>query len=45
MRKQIKAVLAETAKEVNLHNEEKKRHSDFIEVGRKSVALNSQSIS
>jgi len=43
VRRQIKAVEAETAREVNLHNEEKKRHSDFIEVGRKKVvALNSQ---
>jgi len=43
VRRQIKAVQAETAREVNLHNEEKKRHSDFIEVGRKKVvALNSQ---
>lgn len=43
IRRQIKAVEAEATKEVKLHNEEKKRHADFIEVGRKKVvALNSQ---
>ena len=43
VRRQAKAVEAETAREVKLHDEEKKRHADFIEVGRKKViALNAQ---
>ena len=43
VRRQIKAVEAETAREKNLHDAEKKRHAEFVEVGRKKVqALSSQ---
>ena len=43
VRKQIKAVEAETAREKNLHDSEKKRHDEFVEVGRKKVqAISSQ---
>lgn len=43
VRRQIKAVEAETARENSLHDAEKKRHSEFIEVGRQKVqALASQ---
>jgi len=43
VRRQIKAVEAETVREKNLHDAEKKRHAEFIEVGRKKVqALSSQ---
>ena len=35
--RQIKAVQAETAREKSLHDAEKKRHAEFIEVGRKKV--------
>lgn len=37
VRRQIKAVEAETAREKSLHDAEKKRHSEFVEVGRKKV--------
>ena len=37
VRRQIKAVEAETAREKNLHDAEKKRHAEFVEVGRKKV--------
>ncbi len=37
VRRQIKAVEAETAREKSLHDAEKKRHAEFIEVGRKKV--------
>ena len=37
VRRQIKAVEAETAREKSLHETEKKRHAEFIEVGRKKV--------
>ena len=37
VRRQIKAVDAETAREKSLHEAEKKRHSEFVEVGRKKV--------
>ena len=43
VRRQIKAVEAETAREKSLHDTEKKRHAEFVEVGRKKVqALSSQ---
>lgn len=43
VRRQIKAVEAETAREKSLHEAEKKRHAEFVEVGRKKVqALSSQ---
>lgn len=43
VRRQIKAVEAETARENSLHDAEKKRHSEFVEVGRQKVqALASQ---
>ena len=43
VRRQIKSVEAETAREKSLHDAEKKRHSEFVEVGRKKVqALASQ---
>ncbi|MCF0221185.1 MAG: DUF3450 family protein [Fibrobacter sp.] len=43
IRRQIKAVEAETAREKSLHDAEKKRHAEFVEVGRKKVqALASQ---
>ena len=43
VRRQIKAVEAETAREKNMHDAEKKRHAEFVEVGRKKVqALSSQ---
>lgn len=43
VRRQIKAVEAETAREKSLHDAEKKRHAEFVEVGRKKVqALASQ---
>ncbi|SHJ38672.1 DUF3450 family protein [Fibrobacter sp. UWP2] len=43
VRRQIKAVEAETAREKSLHDAEKKRHAEFVEVGRKKVqALSSQ---
>lgn len=43
VRRQIKAVEAEAAREKSLHDAEKKRHAEFIEVGRKKVqALASQ---
>ena len=43
VRRQIKAVESETLREKNLHDVEKKRHSEFIEVGRKKVqALSAQ---
>ncbi|MCF0225005.1 MAG: DUF3450 family protein [Fibrobacter sp.] len=43
VRRQIKAVEAETAREKSLHDAEKKRHAEFIEVGRKKVqALSTQ---
>jgi hypothetical protein len=43
VRRQIKAVEAETAREKNLHETEKKRHAEFVETSRKKViALNSQ---
>lgn len=43
VRRQTKAVEVETAREAKLHDEEKKRHADFIETGRKKVlALNAQ---
>ena len=37
VRRQIKAVEAETAREKSLHDTEKKRHAEFVEVGRKKV--------
>lgn len=37
VRRQIKAVDAETAREKSLHETEKKRHADFVEVGRQKV--------
>lgn len=37
IRRQIKAVEAETAREKSLHDAEKKRHAEFVEVGRKKV--------
>ena len=37
VRRQIKSVEAETAREKSLHDAEKKRHSEFVEVGRKKV--------
>lgn len=43
VRRQIKAVEAETARENSLHDAEKKRHAEFVEVGRQKVqALASQ---
>ena len=43
VRRQIKAVEAETAREKSMHEAEKKRHAEFVEVGRKKVqALASQ---
>ncbi len=43
VKRQIKAVEAETAREKSLHDAEKKRHAEFVEVGRKKVqALSSQ---
>ena len=43
VRRQIKAVDAETAREKSMHDAEKKRHAEFVEVGRKKVqALASQ---
>lgn len=43
VRRQIKSVEAETAREKSFHDAEKKRHSEFVEVGRKKVqALASQ---
>lgn len=43
VRRQIKAVEAEAAREKNMHDAEKKRHAEFVEVGRKKVqALASQ---
>lgn len=43
VRRQIKAVEAETAREKSLHDAEKKRHAEFVEVGRKKVqAISSQ---
>lgn len=44
VRRQIKSVEAEAAREKSLHEAEKTRHAEFIEVGRKKVqALASQS--
>lgn len=44
VRRQIKAVEAEAAREKSMHDAEKKRHAEFIEVGRKKVqAIASQS--
>jgi len=44
VRRQIKAVEAETAREKNMHDAEKKRHAEFVEVGRKKVqAISAQS--
>ena len=37
VRRQIKAVEAETAREKSMHDAEKKRHAEFVEVGRKKV--------
>ena len=37
VRRQIKAVEAETAREKSMHEAEKKRHAEFVEVGRKKV--------
>lgn len=37
VRRQIKDVNAETAREKSLHETEKKRHSDFVDVSRKKV--------
>ena len=37
VRRQIKAVEAETAREKSMHETEKKRHAEFVEVGRKKV--------
>lgn len=37
IRRQIKAVEAETAREKSMHDAEKKRHAEFVEVGRKKV--------
>lgn len=37
VKRQIKAVEAETAREKSMHDAEKKRHAEFIEVGRKKV--------
>lgn len=37
VRRQIKAVDAETAREKSMHDAEKKRHAEFVEVGRKKV--------
>ncbi len=37
VRRQIKAVEAETSREKSMHDAEKKRHAEFIEVGRKKV--------
>ncbi len=37
VRRQIKAVEAEAAREKSMHDAEKKRHAEFIEVGRKKV--------
>ena len=43
VRRQIKAVEAETAREKSMHEAEKKRHAEFVEVGRKKVqALSAQ---
>lgn len=43
VRRQIKAVNEETAREKKLHADEKKRHEDFIKSGRdKVVSLNNQ---
>ena len=43
IRRQIKAVEAETAREKSLNEAEKKRHAEFVETSRKKViALNSQ---
>lgn len=43
IRRQIKAVEAETAREKSMHDAEKKRHAEFVEVGRKKVqALSAQ---
>lgn len=43
VRRQIKSVEQETAREKSMHDAEKKRHAEFIEVGRKKVqALSSQ---
>ena len=43
VRRQIKAVELETSREKSLHDAEKKRHTEFIEVGRKKVqALSAQ---
>lgn len=43
VRRQIKAVEAEAAREKSMHDTEKKRHAEFIEVGRKKVqALSAQ---
>lgn len=43
VRRQIKSVEAETAREKSLHEAEQKRHAEFVEVGRKKVqALSSQ---
>src|SRR5690554_36544 len=46
IQRQIKAVQAETTRENKMHQDEKKRHADFIENGRKKVlALNNQKTS
>ena len=37
VRRQIKTVEAETAREKSMHEAEKKRHAEFVEVGRKKV--------
>ena len=37
VKRQIKAVEAETTREKSLHDAEKKRHAEFVEVGRKKV--------
>ena len=37
VRRQIKSVEAETAREKSMHEAEKKRHAEFVEVGRKKV--------
>lgn len=42
VRRQIKSVEAETAREKSMHDAEKKRHAEFIEVGRKKVQALSQ---
>lgn len=37
VRRQIKSVEAETAREKSMHETEKKRHAEFVEAGRKKV--------